>query len=273
MDLDDALSVLARVPDAPFDLAEVALELAREEYARLDVAGYVSELDGMAREARHYLRGDLAQRVNGLCRYLFHEMGFHGNVRRYYDPRNSYLNQVIDRRTGIPITLSAVAIAVGRRAGLDVDGVGLPGHFIAKAHDGCREILFDPFHGGRLLTPAACEQLVEKVTGKPFRATPDQFTSIPLGPMVFRMLNNLKAAYLRAEDYPRAVRVITRLSLLAPDDAVQLRDLGVILVKAGQPGKAISPLESYLALAAAGDDAEAVRKILNQARGEVAKWN
>src|SRR5262249_42957042 len=80
--------------------------------------------------------GDLEKRVRGLSRYLFHEMGFRGNTRHYYDPRNSYLNQVIDRRTGLPITLSAVAMAIGRRAGLDVVGVGLPGHFVAKAVDG-----------------------------------------------------------------------------------------------------------------------------------------
>src|SRR5260370_41619798 len=124
MNLDHALSLLARDPAAPLDLAELALTLARDEYADLDVEAYLAELDGMAREAQAYLGGNLEARVRGLCRYLFHEMGFHGNANAYYDPRNSYLNDVLDRRTGIPITLSAVAIAVGKRAGLDVAGVG-----------------------------------------------------------------------------------------------------------------------------------------------------
>src|SRR5438552_9193243 len=103
MNLDDALTILAANPSAPLDLAEVALHLARDEYADLDVEAYLAELDGMAHEARRYLRGDLAARVTGLCRYLFHEMGFHGNARDYYDARNSYLNDVLERRTGIPI--------------------------------------------------------------------------------------------------------------------------------------------------------------------------
>src|SRR5437588_7561248 len=122
MDLDAALTLLARDPGAPLDLAELALELARDEYPKLDVEAYLSELEGMAHEARTYLRGDLEARVTGLCRYLFHEMGFRGNQQEYYDPRNSYFNQVLDRRTGIPLTLSAVAMAVGRRAGLEVAG-------------------------------------------------------------------------------------------------------------------------------------------------------
>src|SRR5262245_41894013 len=115
MDLDAALNLLAQVPDAPLDLAELSLQLARAEYPALDVEAYLSELAGMAREAHGYIGGSLEKRVTGLCRYLFHEMGFRGNVDQYYDPRNSYLNQVIDRRTGIPITLSTMVIAIGVR--------------------------------------------------------------------------------------------------------------------------------------------------------------
>src|SRR5262249_18663494 len=159
---------LAANADVPLDLAELALHLAREEYAELDADAYLAELAGMAHEARRYVRGNLSARVDGLCRYLFHDMGFRGNVREYYDPRNSYLNQVLDQRTGIPITLSLVAMAVGQRSGLNVVGVGLPGHFVAKAVAGGEEILFDPFHGGRRLTVRDCENLVEQVTGSPF---------------------------------------------------------------------------------------------------------
>src|SRR5262249_43753523 len=158
---------------------------------------YLNEIDGMAHEVRGYLRGGLEKRVAGLCRYLFHDMGFRGNDREYYDPRNSYLNEVLDRRTGIPLTLSVVAMVVGTRAGLDVAGVGLPGHFVAKATAGGREIFFDPFHGGRRLVPEQCEQLVQKVTGQPFQATPQGLAAVPLGPLLTRMLTNLKGCYLR----------------------------------------------------------------------------
>src|SRR6516162_4649242 len=130
MDLDAALALLAVDPTAPLDLAEISLRLATDEYPDLDVDAYLSEVAGMAHEARAYLRGDLEARVAGLCRYLFHDMGFRGNAQDYYDPGNSYLNQVLDRRTGIPITLSALAMAIGGRVGIDIQGIGLPGHFV-----------------------------------------------------------------------------------------------------------------------------------------------
>jgi regulator of sirC expression with transglutaminase-like and TPR domain len=273
MNLDDALDQLARDPDAPLDLAELALHLARDEYADLDVEAYLSELAAIAREAQAYLRGDLEARVAGLCRYLFHEMGFHGNTRDYYDPRNSYFNQVLDRRTGIPITLSAVALAVGARTGLSVVGVALPGHFIAKAVEGRREVLFDPFHGGRRLRPDECGHLVQQATGEAFQVTPASLRAAPLGLVVRRMLTNLKTVYVRAGDFLRAVRVILRLLQLNPYDPVQRRDLGVSLLYAGQPGAAIDHLIAYLAAAPDGADAESVRQLLRRARSDVAKWN
>lgn len=273
MNLDVALSLLSHTPDAPLDLAEVALLLAREEYPSLDVEAYLSELDGMAHEARANLRGGLRQRVKGLCRYLFHDMGFRGNQQDYYDARNSYLNEVLDRRTGIPITLSAVAMAVGRRAGLDVFGVGLPGHFVAKASAAGEEVLFDPFHGGRLLTPEKCRHLVEKVTGLSFEVNDEALRAVPLGVIVLRMLNNLKGVYLRNGDYPRAARVIERLRQLSPNDPLQRRDLGATLLQAGQAGRAIDHLQAYLRDAPQAGDAETVKQLLMQARASVARWN
>jgi regulator of sirC expression with transglutaminase-like and TPR domain len=273
MNLDAVLATLARDPSAPFDLAEVALHLARDEYPELDVDAYLSELAGMAREAREYVRGNLEARTAGLCRYLFHDMGFRGNTQNYYDPRNSYLNQVLDRRTGLPITLAAVAIAVGTRAGLEVVGVGLPGHFIAKAVEDGREVLFDPFHGGRRLDREACEHLVRQVTGTEFTATADNLQAAPLGLIVLRMLTNLKAVYAGEEDYPRLVRVSERLCQLSPDDPQQRRDLGAALLKAGQPGRAIGHLDAYLDAFPAAADADAVRQLLTQARGAVSRWN
>jgi regulator of sirC expression with transglutaminase-like and TPR domain len=273
MKLDDALSLLARAPTAPLDLAELALALAREEYPDLDAEAYLAELAGMAREARAYLRGPLESRVAGLSRYLFHEMGFRGNDQEYYDPRNSYFNQVLDRRCGIPITLSAVAMAVGARAGLNVVGVGLPGHFVAKAVEGGRSVLFDPFHAGRPLTPGDCEELVRQVTGQAFEASPEALRPLPLRSLLYRMLNNLKGAYLLQGDFPRAARVIGRLRQLQPDDPVQRRDLGATLFQAGKPGRAIEHLAAYLAEVPDAADAEAVKVLVAKARAEVARWN
>jgi regulator of sirC expression with transglutaminase-like and TPR domain len=273
MKLDDALARLAHDPAAPLDVAEVGLLLALDEYPDLDVEAYLAELDGMAHEARRYVRGDLAARVTGLCRYLFHEMGFHGNAREYYDARNSYLNEVLDRRTGIPISLSAVTMAIGARAGLTIHGVGLPGHFVVKAGDGSREELFDPFHGGRRLTRTDCERLVEQVTGQPFKVTSAALAPLPLGPMVARMLNNLKAVYLQGADFARAVRVMERLLQLNPRDILQRRDLGASLLHAGRPGKAIDQLNAYLAAVPEAPDVEDVQRLLRQAQQQVAAWN
>jgi regulator of sirC expression with transglutaminase-like and TPR domain len=273
MDIDAALGQLAREPDAPLDLAELALTLARDEYPDLDVEAYLGEFDAMAHEARRYLRGGLAAQVNGLCRYLFHEMGFRGNDRDYYDARNSYLNQVLDRRTGIPITLSAVAMAVGGRAGLEVQGVGLPGHFVVKAVCDGRQELFDPFHGGRRLSARDCETLVRQVTGQPFRLTAEALAPVPLGVMLMRMLNNLKAVYLKDGDFVRAARVMERLRQLSPADVLQRRDLGASLLHAGQPGRAIDHLDAYLNAVPQAEDAAAVRELLRQARRQVAAWN
>jgi regulator of sirC expression with transglutaminase-like and TPR domain len=273
MDLDTALETLAQDPAAPLDLAALALLLARDEYHALDVEGYLSELDGMAHEVRRYLGGSLRGRVQGLCRFLFHEMGFHGNTQHYYDARNSYLNDVIDRRTGLPITLSIVAIAVGGRAGLEIVGLGLPGHFVVKAIAGADEVIFDPFHGGRVLLPDECEHMIQQVTGQPFRLTPEQAQPTPPGLIVARMLTNLKGVYLRAEDYTRLIRVTERLRQLVPHDLSQRRDLGATLLQVGQPGRAINHLEAYLAADPSSPDAGAIRHLLQQARGRVAKWN
>jgi regulator of sirC expression with transglutaminase-like and TPR domain len=273
MNLDTALTLLSHTPDAPLDLGEVALALARDEYPALDVEAYLSELDGMAHEARPHLRGCLAQRVRGLCRYLFHDMGFRGNQQDYYDARNSYLNDVLDRRTGIPITLSAVAMAVGRRAGVHIAGVGLPGHFVAKAVEGEEEVLFDPFHSGRALTPETCQWLVEQATGMPYEVDRQALRSVPLGAMILRMLNNLKGVYLRSGDYPRAARVIERLRQLSPNDPLQRRDLGATLFQAGQAGRAIDHLQAYLRVLPKAGDADMVKQLLTQAQASVARWN
>jgi len=273
MDVDKALSVLSRNPGAGLDLAGLALGLARDEYPELDVAGYLSELDAMAHELRPKLRGPLPTRVEVLCRYLFHDLGFRGNERDYYDPRNSYFNDVLDRRTGLPLTLSLTAMAVGKRAGLEVVGVGLPGHFVAKAVSEREEVLFDPFHGGARLTPADCEKLAEESSGAPFRATRSALRGVRSGALVLRLLTNLKLVYLRGGDYQRAARVIARLRQLTPDDAQQRRDLGATLLQAGQAGKAIDHLAAYLRATPEADDVSAVRQLLLRARGLVARWN
>ncbi|MBI3411736.1 MAG: transglutaminase family protein [Planctomycetes bacterium] len=262
MNLDTALDTLARDPDAALDIAAIALGLARDEFPDLDVEAHLSEITAMAHEARSYVRGDLSARVQGLRRYLFHDMGFHGNVREYYDPRNSYLHLVLERRTGIPISLAAVVMAIGRRTGLTIEGVGLPGHFIVKAVGSGQEIYIDCFHGGRILTPWDCENLVRQVTGMPFHASRLTLQALPLGLMVQRMLGNLRSVYLHDEDFPRVLHILKRMHQLDPHNAGLRRDLGVCLVRLGHAAQALAHLRAYLAVAAEASDAAALRRIV-----------
>jgi len=272
MNLDASLNLLAVSPAASVDLAEVALQLAQDEYPNLDIEAYLSQVAAMAHEAQRYMSSDFEARVTGLCRYLFHDMGFRGNVQSYYDPRNSYLNEVLERRTGIPITLSVVAMAVGSRAGMEMAGVGLPGHFIVKAIEKTQQLLFDPFHGGRRLTPQECEHVVEQATGQPFRIRSNSLCAAPSGLVVQRMLTNLKNIYFSAKDFPRAIRVIERLLQLKPKDSIERRDLGICLIQIGRFGPAIDHLSTYLASTPANGE-DQIRRLLDQAKGEVARWN
>jgi len=276
MNPDATLAALADDPLTDVDLAELSLRLAVDEYPTLDVAKYLRRLDALTIEVAPRVASarTLEDKVTELAHFLFVEEEFDGNSAAYYDPRNSYLNDVLDRKLGIPLSLSVLAIRVGAGCGLHVVGVGLPGHFVAKAIDADGgAVLFDPFHAGQILDPSACEELVSAVTGHPFYATEDSLAATPPGHLVQRMLNNLKAVYLRAPDFPRAARVIRRLIQLVPDDLTQRRDLGVSLVHADQPGPAIDHLNAYLAGTPSADDTDVVRGFLKDARKQVAKWN
>lgn len=273
MKLRDALTLLATNPHAQIDLARVALLLARDAYPYLQPRRYLAKIERLADVVRPRLTGSLAARTAALSEFLFEECGFTGNTHHYYDPRNSYLNKVLDRQVGLPITLSLLAMAVGERAGLTVVGVGLPGHFIAKAVEGDEAILFDPFHGGQFLDADACEELIRTVTGQPFELTPAALAPAAPGAIVARMLHNLKTAYVAARAYMRAARVTHRLTQLLPHDPAQHRDLGVLLVQAGRFGRAINPLRRYLSARPTADDANDVQNYLTRALVEVSRWN
>lgn len=273
MNLDVVLTDLARDPTANVDVAEIALYLAKDEYPQLDVAAYLDQLRDLARDAKSHLSGDIVEQTHGLCRYLFHQLGYHGNAKDYYDPRNSYLSDVMDRLTGIPITLSLVTIAIGRRAGLPLEGVGLPGHFVVQCMHTTSPILIDPFHGGRTLTLDQAEAMVARVTGVEVPIASLELWSVPPALFLQRLLNNLRGIYLKADDPRRAARVLGRLHQLNPTDAHVRRDLGLCLVQLHRVGPAIDHLTTYLNAAPEAEDAEAVNRMLQRAKREVGRWN
>jgi len=274
MKLSTVLGALAENPNHPVDLARVALLIARDAYSQMSPRAYLRRIDRLAEEVRPRLTGSLSTRTAELCTFLFEESGFAGNISNYYDPRNSYLNKVLDRQVGLPITLSLLAIAVGNRAGLNVVGVALPGHFIAKSVDSVgNEVIFDPFNGGQFLDVEACEAVVTAITGQPFDVTPSTLAATSPGAFVQRMLNNLKTAYIADRSYLRAARVARRLVQLLPHDPDQRRDLGLLLVQANRANPAVNHLKHYLNEVPDADDTPDVKKVLSRALAEVARWN
>lgn len=274
MKLSSTLATLAANPNHPVDLARVALLIAHDAYPNMNPWAYLRKLDRLADQLRRRLRGSLIERTVELSSFLFDECGFVGNTEHYYDPRNSYLNKVLDRQIGLPISLSLVAVAVGKRAGLRVEGVALPGHFVAKTMDASGdEVLFDPFNGGQFLDSEACEALVTAVTGRSFEVTPEALAATSSHSFVMRMLMNLKTAYIADRSHLRAARIARRIAQLVPDDPLQRRDLGLLLVQAGRHGAAVDHLQHYVNAMPQADDVRDVEQILSRALAEVAKWN
>jgi regulator of sirC expression with transglutaminase-like and TPR domain len=256
---------LMRAPHEQLDLGRAALLIAQEEYPELDVDRYLGQLDDLGQQARERLNVDMAPRdaVEALARLLAQDEGFRGNQDDYYDPRNSFLNDVLDRRAGIPITLSAVYIEVGRRAGLEIEGVGFPAHFLARHQD----VIFDPFNGGRILSESDCRALLAQMTGGSMDFQPRFLEPTPTKQIVARMLNNLKQIYLNARYYRKAIGIMDRLLMVNPVGYDELRDRGAVYAELKQYAQAKADFEAYLKQPRRPDDAlavhEALRKIDN----------
>jgi regulator of sirC expression with transglutaminase-like and TPR domain len=248
--------VVAR-PDAEVDVARAALLVACEEYPQLDVEAWLGRLDEMGAAFRARRGGAGFERaVHVLNRYLFEEEGFRGNDEEYYDPRNSFLNDVLERRTGIPITLSLVYIEVARRGGLRVDGVGLPGHFIVRAEEEGGQILVDPYYRGRILTSQDCQKRLDAIFGGKLRLEPQMLAPASGRQILARILNNLKAIYVKAEDHARALFAVELLLRLNPDSAEDLRDRGLLHSALGCYSLAARDLEAYLSAVPGAPEAD-----------------
>jgi regulator of sirC expression with transglutaminase-like and TPR domain len=262
-------------PDPDVGLAEAALLIAAQEYEGLDVRGYQVRLDEMGRGLRARLEDEQRpeRAVMALNHYLFQELGFRGNTEQYYDARNSYLNEVLDRRTGIPITLSLVYIEVARRGGLAVEGVGLPGHFVVRVQTPARGLLVDPFHGGTLLSEKDCQQRLDRIFSGKVKLEPKMLRPCGNKDMIERVLRNLKAIHLRDEDKLRALRVVDLLVALQPTSAEDLRDRGVLYASLDCYGVAARDIECYLALAPRAKDAEELAARLSQLKFKASRLN
>ena len=256
-------SELARVAAAAESrLAEGALIIARLEYPHLDPTPYLARLDAMGQVGRDRVAavrdGSRRAQIAALNQYVFEEQGFVGNRILYDDPRNSCLNRVLDRATGIPITLAVVYMEVAGRAGVPVDGVNFPGHFLMRCDGGVDDtqdeaLVIDPFHGGALLSEGDCRQLLRTHTGDDVGFGAALLAPASTLQILVRMLANLKRLYVRLRSFPQARAVTDLLLALNPRATTDLRDRGLLAYHLEDFSGALRDLEAYLQMSALGD--------------------
>jgi regulator of sirC expression with transglutaminase-like and TPR domain len=262
---------LVRTPE--IDLAAAALAIARIEYPDLSPEPALAQLDDLAARSRASKAGSAPRALERLRDFLFDEEEFRGNADDYYDPRNSCLNDVLERRLGIPITLSVLTMEIGRRVGLDIVGLGLPGHFCVGAHVDGDLLVLDPFGGGRVLARPEAEAVASRAVGRAVTLTDAHFAPTSKAQIVVRMLRNLEGIYARREDWAKALAVIDRLLVADADTPTHLRDRGTVLVKLGDLHRGASAWERYLTQYPQARDAAAFKEELRRVRQTLAERN
>jgi len=238
------------------ELAPAALAIARVEYPSLDTAPYLALLDRMGDEASTRVGrpdGPFEETLRAFNEYFYDELGFSGNRERYDDPRNSFLNEVLNRRTGIPISLAVVYLEVARRAGIRLAGVNFPGHFLLRAPQnvarGTDDVtIVDPFHAGAFLSEADCRELLRQHVGDAAAFDRSLLEPATRTQIVVRILVNLKRLYVRMRSFPQARFISDLLLSVDPSAIVELRDRGLLAYHLQDFAGALRDLESYLRL-------------------------
>src|SRR5688572_26636305 len=227
---------LVTLPDPAIPLAEAALLMACEEYPQLELSPYLDKLDQMADMAQEGFRaGDTPiQTVEKINTLLFETLGFRGNTEDYYDPRNSFFNDVLDRRVGIPITLSTVYLEVARRLKFPIVGVGMPGHFIVKFADREEEFFLDPFNRGEILTREDCQRMLRDRYGDSLEFHDRLLGRVTNRQILSRILNNLKLIYLKAQAFDKGLAIVDMMLMANPEDFEQFRDRGLLRLQLRQ---------------------------------------
>jgi regulator of sirC expression with transglutaminase-like and TPR domain len=263
--VQDEFDSLLGAEDSAIDLARASLLIARVEYPDLTVDDYIAKLDDMAAAVKQRLNPDdsLARALETLNHYLFVELGFQGNLDDYFDPRNSYLNEVLDRRLGIPISLSILYLEMGRRLGLHLEGVSFPGHFLVKFRVADGDVVLDPFLGGVSLSRSELVSRLEDVLSA--EEDPEASLAQHLAPaskreILSRMLRNLKGIYLSRDDLPRALRAMNHILVLNPDHREQIRERAGLYERLECSQAAARDYQRYLELTPSAADAEELRE-------------
>lgn len=257
------------------DLAAPAFLVARIEYPKLDPGPYLERLEQMGEDAARKVQADaghdapLPARIDALNRYLFTDLGYVGNREQFDDPRNSCLNEVMDRKTGIPITMAIVYIEVARRAGIRAEGINFPGHFLVRClqdlhtDDVDDGLIVDPFHTGAILNEPECRQLLEPhLSDAAF--DPSLLARATRRQILVRMLLNLKKLYVKMHSFPQARITTDALLALQPSSLADLRDRGLLAYHMNDFAHALRDLEEYLKVARLSDQDEDQKKETEQ---------
>lgn len=244
-------------------------------YPDLDIDGYLHRLVRLADQARKVVEVSASRRdqAASLAAFLFDQEGFAGNTTNYWDPKNSFLNEVLDRRLGIPITLSVVFIEIANHLGIPAFGVGLPGHFLVGVEDEPETRYLDPYHGGTFLSQQDCADLVAATSGYDGEFQAGWLEPVAPPEIIVRMLNNLRYIYIEREAWSEAVKVVEHLCLLKSDLPGLTRDLGLLHYRDGALRKAMNYLEQYLSREPEAGDVADVRKCLIHVARELARLN
>ena len=253
-------------PDEQINLERAALYIAQEEYLDLDVDEYLNALNMMADDVREQLPIESypLKILKTINHYLYGNLGFAGNTENYYDPRNSFLNDVIDRRTGIPITLSLVYLAIAQRLDFPMVGIGMPGHFLIRPIQEDMDIFVDAFSQGEILFPQDCQDRLNQMSGQSVEMQPQFLAAVTSRQFLARMLTNLKATYLDRGEVEKVLAAIERILLLFPNAAFELRDRGILYFRMNRWIEARQDLEAYLDALPMADDRNTIRKLLNR---------
>lgn len=252
--------------DEEINLARAALMVAREEYPQLPEGRYLGRLDQLAEEARDRLDDEGAPLLvlQTLLTTLYERVGFKGNREAYYDPRNSFLNDVLDRKLGIPLTLGIVVLETGWRLGLPLEGVNFPGHFLVRFKGDTLRLLIDPYDGGRIRFEDEAQELLDRVYGGMIRVHESFLKASTRREMLIRLLMNLKSLYLNVRDHRRALAVVERILLIRPISVAEVRDKGVILAKLGRKEEALEQLNAYLNAVPEAPDSERIMSMVEE---------
>ncbi|HEY6768258.1 MAG TPA: transglutaminase-like domain-containing protein [Candidatus Sulfotelmatobacter sp.] len=265
--------------DDEIDLTRAALLISRTRYPDLDIEAYAARIDNLARRVAGLTPNhDGKETISALNYVLFGELGLRGNREDYYDPRNSFLNDVLDRGLGIPITLSVVYLEVANRIGFPMAGVGMPGHFLLKYRpsadsDGAHEILIDCFNQGDTLTPQDCQERLNEVYSGEMNLRPEFLHPVNRRQILARMLNNLKTVYLSTRDFRKALIIADLILVVRPRSAEDVKQRALLRYSLEMHNLAAEDLEEYLRISPAAEDAKEVRQMSLSIRRMLAAMN